>query len=431
MNLTQSFHRRLSVPSLLFAIALSGCSLRESPPPGGTEDRSFISYWAAESEDSGLRLAVKDLIDVRGHVTTAGSEYFDTGRAPATEDAACLAIARERGVKIVGKTNLTEFAISTSGINTYFGTPENTVVGWRRLIPGGSSSGSAVAVRNGLADVALGTDTAGSIRIPAACCGIVGLKTTFGLVPLDGVYPISPRHLDTVGPMARDIQGTVRGMELLQRGFAAKYRKEVADHPTGKSYRIARLYLKGTRSLVDRAIDRALMAAGFEVVFLTDDFRRQWEQAQSDGKTVAAGDAWWHNQRYQRQKGVTTRTKAVLLLGQVEYATNYVEAVERKAAWQRVLRGIFREVDLIALPTMQRLPPKIPWFDRNAVFEAEVFAIQNTAAVNFAGNPALALPVPLDVERRDVSVTSLQLIGPAGSEARLLNAGRLVESKSE
>ena len=101
--------------------------------------------------------------------------------------------------------------------------PEVRFSGSRKLLPGGSSCGSAVAVASGKADVAFGTDTAGSIRVPAAWCGVVGLKTTFGLVPLEGVFPIEPKHLDTVGPLARDIAGTVQGMDLLQNGFAARY----------------------------------------------------------------------------------------------------------------------------------------------------------------------------------------------------------------
>lgn len=124
---------------------------------------------------------------------------------------------------IVGKTNLTEFAVTVSGENSHFGTPRNRFDGKHEVIPGGSSSGSAVAVKTGMADVAFGTDTAGSIRVPAACCGVYGLKTTFGLVPIQGVVPISPKYLDTVGPLARNIPDLVQGMDLLQRGFKARY----------------------------------------------------------------------------------------------------------------------------------------------------------------------------------------------------------------
>ena len=181
-----------------------------------------------------MRLALKDRFHAKGVVTTAGSEYLSRNRPPAAHDAKCVAIARQRNVRIVGKTNLSEFAIAPSGINDYFGTPKNPyngwhkLIGWRKLIPGGSSSGSAEAVADGLADVAFGTDTAGSVRVPAACSGIVGLKTTFGLVSLEGVFPVEPEHLDTVGPMAKNVANVVRGMDLLQNGFAARYEAAVA-----------------------------------------------------------------------------------------------------------------------------------------------------------------------------------------------------------
>ena len=101
-----------------------------------------------------------------------------------------------------------------------------------------------MALASGMADVAFGTDTAGSIRVPAACCGVVGLKTTYGLIPLEGVYPVEPEHLDTVGPMGKDIDYTVQGMELLQDGFAAKYAAAKAAKPTARSIRVGRLKLK-------------------------------------------------------------------------------------------------------------------------------------------------------------------------------------------
>src|SRR5208282_4716619 len=123
-------------------------------------------------------------------------EFLVRNSPPAATDADCLAIARKRNVRIVGKTNLSEFAVAPSGLNDYFGTPKNPFDKGHKLIPGGSSSGSAVAVATGSADVAFGTDTAGSIRVPAACCGIVGLKTTFGLISTKGVFPVEPKHLD-------------------------------------------------------------------------------------------------------------------------------------------------------------------------------------------------------------------------------------------
>jgi amidase len=198
----------------------------------GPEESRVHHLLAAARGSTQLRVAIKDNIDVKGVVTSAGSEYLMKHNAPAEKDAACLAILRQRPVQIVGKTNLSEFAVSPSGTNDYFGTPHNPYSRLWKLIPGGSSSGSAVAVATGYADVALGTDTAGSVRVPAACCGVVGLKTTHGLIPLDGIVPIEPEHLDTVGPLAKDIEHAAIGMDLLQNGFAAKYAAATAAKPT-------------------------------------------------------------------------------------------------------------------------------------------------------------------------------------------------------
>src|SRR5580693_2484506 len=166
---------------------------------------------------AGLRLAVKDLIDMEGVPTTAGSRAVADRAKPALADAACLAGARAADVVIVGKTNLNELAYGASGLNEHYGTPVNPLD--PALLPGGSSSGSAVAVADGDADLAYGTDTGGSIRVPAAYCGITGLKTTHGRVPAGGVWPLAP-SLDSVGPMARDVAGLVAGMALLEPGFA-------------------------------------------------------------------------------------------------------------------------------------------------------------------------------------------------------------------
>ena len=186
-------------------LLFNGCTFLPSRNPAAN---AFISYWPPDERSTQLRLAVKDNIDMKGKVTSAGSQYLAQNGKPAKADAACLANARQHGVKIVGKTNLSEFAIAPSGVNEYFGTPKSPLSAWRKLIPGGSSCGSAVAISSGLADVAFGTDTAGSVRVPAACCGIVGLKTTHGLIPLDGVFPVDMAHLDTVGPMGIDIAHT-------------------------------------------------------------------------------------------------------------------------------------------------------------------------------------------------------------------------------
>jgi Asp-tRNA(Asn)/Glu-tRNA(Gln) amidotransferase A subunit family amidase len=311
-------------------------------------------------------------------------------------------------------------------MNDYFGTPKNRFNGKRRLIPGGSSSGSAVAVATGMADVAFGTDTAGSVRVPAACCGILGLKTTFRLVSLKGVFPLSPDNLDTVGPLAKDIPHLVQGMDLLQEGFTARYRKAVAAKPLAREIRIGRLYVDGTDPAIDKTLDNALAAKHFRVVKLNRAFKAKWNEADKHGRTLAIADAWLNDRKYMDKNGVTGTTKAGILLGELEYKNNYRAAKLARPEWQNTLRQVFKKVDFIAVPTLQKLPPRVPFFGRSAAFEALVLDMQNTEAVNFAGNPALAIPIPM--EGKDTRVTSLQLIGPRLSEAELLNAGRLIES---
>jgi amidase len=434
MKKSPCFLAQSILAGILLIICFSDCAILERRWASESRDRAFIVYWPPPKESKGLRLAVKDLIDMKGVVTTAGSEYVARTSLAASRDAQCLAIARRRNVQIVGKTNLSEFAVAPSGINDFFGTPRSPLSRRSKIIPGGSSSGSAVAVASGMADVAFGTDTAGSIRVPAACCGIVGLKTTFGLVSLQGVFPVEPKHLDTVGPMAKDVAHVVEGMDLLQDGFAARYRAAVAAKPLAKNIRIGRLYLGGTDLRIDKAIDDALARAGFRVVPLDQAFKVKWDQAKKDGDIVAATGARISDGKFfDKLIGVSARTKAIIALGQFDYATSYRNALRRQAAWQQALRQVFKNVDFIALPTLQKLPPRIPPIGKSALleaqialFEAEMLGVQNTVAVNFAGNPALAIPIPLD--DKAIPATSVQLVGPRLSEAGLLNAGRLIEA---
>ncbi|MGK0190662.1 MAG: amidase, partial [Verrucomicrobiales bacterium] len=286
-------HKLAKLTISLASISLIAGGLLYSKPKTPLP-HAFITYSAPPIDGKNLRLAVKDLIDVKGQITTAGSHYLLETRAPAVKDAKCLQFARKPGVTIVGKTNLSEFAVGVTGSNDYFGTPVNPIMPDR--VPGGSSSGSAVAVALGLADVALGTDTAGSIRVPAACCGVAGLKTTFGLVPIDGVYPVSPDHLDTVGPIAKDVSRLVKGMALLQEGFEDLYDEAKLARPDAKTIRIGRLNVPKTDPVIDIAIDALLIQKGFQIVQLDEDFTEAWGQAQRDGNIVAASGAWSTNE---------------------------------------------------------------------------------------------------------------------------------------
>ena len=206
------------------------------------------------NDGQGPRLAVKDCIDVAGVPTTAGCPVVAEMAEPAEIDAAVVASAREGGARIVGKTGLTELCWSANGVNHWSGTPVNPRD--PRRLPGGSSSGSAVAVATGEADVAFGTDTGGSVRIPAACCGVAGLKTAYGRISVKGVYPLAP-SLDTIGALGADVAAVELGMRLLEPGFAA---------PPAQTSALALVY-QGERQAVTK--DRFIIGRGKQSSDLT------------------------------------------------------------------------------------------------------------------------------------------------------------------
>jgi amidase len=362
---------------------------------------------------SGLRVAVKDLIDMAGLPTTAGCRAVADTALPAGRDAACLAglrAAMARGeARFVGKTNLHELAFGISGINAAFGTPVNPLD--PRRIPGGSSSGSAAAVAADEADVAYGSDTGGSIRIPAACCGISGLKTTWGRISLDGVRPLAP-SLDTVGPMARDVNGLIAGMALLEPGFAV-----AVEAPQV----VGRLAIDAD-PVISAAVDNALRAAGFTVQPVTIG-----ELADAIAASMALLDAqaWATNAELVATAPDRIGRDVLARLQQAATVTDAQLSVARAgiSRWRATLDRLWNRVELLAAPTLLGFPPLTD--DADAIF-----AIRGlTSPVNAAGLPALALPIPADGPRAAGGPlpASIQLIGPAGSEDRLLAAGAVLE----
>ncbi len=362
---------------------------------------------------SGLRVAVKDLIDMVGLPTTAGSRAVADTALPASRDAACLAglrAAMARGeARFVGKTNLHELAYGISGINAAFGTPVNPLD--PRRIPGGSSSGSAAAVAADEADVAYGTDTGGSIRIPAACCGISGLKTTWGRISLDGVRPLAP-SLDTVGPMARDVNGLIAGMALLEPGFAV----------AGAAPRVVGRLTIDADPVVNAAIDSALRAAGFSVQPVTIG---------ELGDVIAASMALLDAQAWATNAELVATAPDRIgrdVLARLRRAATITEAQLSAARaeisrWKATLDRWWNRVELLAAPTLLGFPPLTD--DADAIV-----AIRGlTSPVNTAGLPSLALPVPADGPRAGGGPlpASIQLIGQANSEDRLLAAGAVLE----
>lgn len=345
---------------------------------------------AAGSEDL-VRVAVKDAIDMAGVITTAGCVAVRDRATPATTDALCLAGVRAAGAFIVGKTTLTELCLSPIGDNAVFGTPVNPVAPDR--IPGGSSSGSAVAVASGEADVGLGTDTGGSVRIPAACCGIVGLKTTWGRVPTTGVCPLAP-SLDTVGPLARDVAGVVTGMRLIEPGFTA------APRPARL---VGRLRIDGVDPAVEDVVDAALEAAG---VIVREVRLPGWDATWDAFDTIVVGELWRAHHTLLDAEGVGTFVNGGLHVGRTVDAERLAAAMSARATWRSEVAAALGEVDVLALPTLVAPPPLVTGF---AGFPPTLL----TAPFNLAGVPAIAMPVPSPGFPVPVS---LQLVGPMGGE---------------
>jgi amidase len=360
---------------------------------------------------TGPRVAVKDLIDMAGLPTTAGSRPVADAALPAERDAACLAGLRaaiDAGqARFAGKTNLHELAFGITGINGAFGTPVNPLDPLR--MPGGSSSGSGTAVAAGEADIAYGSDTGGSIRIPAACCGITGLKTTWGRIPLDGVWPLAS-GLDTVGPMARDVAGVAAGMALLEPGFSV----------AGTTPQTVGVIALDADPLVTAAIDDALRTAEFDLVPVTIPDLNEVIVASF---TVLNAQAWQANKDLvavaadQIGGDVRDRLKHASTITQAEVTA--AEAV--LARWRETLDGLWQRVDMLAAPTLLGFPPLLD--EVHILWKLRAL----TSPVNAAGLPALALPVPVAGRDAGPIPASVQLIGPHDSEERLLAAGARLE----
>jgi amidase len=352
------------------------------------------------------RVAVKDLLDLRGIPTTAGSRAVARRAVPAVRDAACLAGLRaavDAGTaRIVGKANLHELAAGATGINPWFGTPRHPID--VRLVPGGSSSGSAVSVASHEADVAIGTDTAGSIRIPAACCGVVGLKTTYGRIDTAGVWALAP-SLDTVGPMARDVEGVVAGMRLLEAGFAP------GDEPPGA---VGRLRLSADPR-IEAAIDRCLRVAELTVADVRLD---GWAAAGDATLTVVVVEAWAADGHLIGDDGVGSDLRDALGAGRSMPAAAATAARTLLGAWRRTLVELVARVGPLVMPTIVDRPPRLTEGDPDGRL------LLATAPINGAGLPSLALPVP---GPGPVPV-SLQIVGGPGGEEQLVALGRRIEA---
>jgi aspartyl-tRNA(Asn)/glutamyl-tRNA(Gln) amidotransferase subunit A len=361
--------------------------------------------WLARPEEvhAGEPVAVKDLLDTAGLATTYGSALFADHVPEASAEPVLLLEAG--GYAVAGKTNLHEFAYGISSQNPHYGTVPNPVAPGR--LAGGSSGGSAAAIAAGEVELALGTDSSGSIRIPAAWCGVAGLRPTHGLVSVEGCFPLAPSY-DTVGPMASSVEGCERLLRTLAPGF------EPVELESLEELEVGMAWLDRAEPLMRDCISEAteLFPRRREVelplALSRADFMRE---AADVHRALFLGN--------EELYGDNVRGKIERCLGVTD---SEVAAAEReRAEYRELVAEAVDGLDLLVTPTVPFVAPPADVDE----LEIRAGAISLTYPFSVLGWPALALPCGAAEEGLPASV---QLAAPAGSDARVLAAGRLLES---
>ncbi|MDA8453943.1 amidase [Acidovorax sp. GBBC 3334] len=379
----------------------------------------------APSVIAGLPVSIKDLFDVRGQVTGAGSAVF-ADHAPAAEDAAAVARLRAAGGILLGRTNMSEFAFSGLGLNPHHGTPAHPHDPSR--ITGGSSSGAAATVALGLAAAALGTDTGGSVRIPAAFCGLTGFKPTARRVPLTGAYPLS-RSLDSVGPLARSVDccaildAVLSGERLDTRPAPlAGLRLGVTDD----------FVMEGLEPEVAAAFDAALQrlsAAGARIERVAFAELATLPQINAAGGLIAA-EAWQVHRQRLADAGTAqrydTRVAQRTRRGEAISAADYIDVQDARVRLQAIARERLGHLDAWLMPTVAIRAPQRAALEQDEAkfFATNALVLRNTSVVNFLDGCALSLPCTGPGELP----VGLSVAGLHGADARVLQVGRAVEA---
>jgi amidase len=359
---------------------------------------------------NGKRVAIKDSIDIAGYPTRSGSRAF-ADAAAATKNADVVDAILDAGWQIVGKTNLHELAFGVTGINDWTGTPINPQAPDR--VPGGSSSGSASAVAAGLADIAIGTDTGGSVRVPAACCGIAGLKPTYGRVSRVGAHPLQS-SLDCVGPFARNMDDLIAAMQVICPGFAVQglpadgakvgFLDVACDAHLQASLGAAADRAGWRRSHLQLSEFEAAFAAGLTVI----NFENWAAFGHLTGKGLIGAD-------------VETRLLAASRTTREELA----EAETVRTRFTQRVDAALEEFAVLLLPTLPSLPPTLS--EARSGSKAVAGMTPLVRPFNLSGHPALTVPVELDCGGLKVG---LQIVGRKGQDELVCAFGAQLQAST-
>jgi amidase/aspartyl-tRNA(Asn)/glutamyl-tRNA(Gln) amidotransferase subunit A len=350
----------------------------------------------AQKPLAGLAVSVKDLFDVAGQRTSAGSLVLRDA-LPALKDSTAVTRLRQAGAAFIGRTNMSEFAFSGIGINPHFGTPHNPGTLDVPRVPGGSSSGAAVSVATGASFIGLGSDTGGSIRIPAALCGVVGFKSTARLVPTDGVLPLSTT-LDTVCALTRSVPDAMVVHEVLAQ------RRVVRSPAPLSAYRLGvanTVMLDGLDTTVTQAWHRTLAVlrrAGAHIDDLALSEINELQQMQASGSLSAAESYAWHHQLLARQKETyDPRVAARIERGADMSARDYIDLLSARRNWIDRMTHRLQGFDAILSPTVPVVAPPIsdiaPGAQRDdAFFRTNALLLRNTSVINMLDGCAISIP---------------------------------------
>jgi aspartyl-tRNA(Asn)/glutamyl-tRNA(Gln) amidotransferase subunit A len=380
---------------------------------------------AAPSPFAGIPVSIKDLFDIRGQVTRAGSRALEDS-APAETDAPVVARLRRAGFIVIGRTNMTEFAYSGIGINPHYGTPKST---WRRDIghvPGGSSSGAAVSVVDGMAHAALGTDTGGSCRIPAAYNGIVGFKPTQRRVPREGGVPLS-FTLDSFGPLAR----TAGCCAVLDAVLADEPVQPLQPRPI-KGMRLAvptTIALDELEDEVARSFERALEALSRQGALIeriaVPEFLDVGIMNTKGGFAAAESYAWHRYLIVSHGDVYDPRVSLRIMRGQAISAADYIDLLEARKSLIARTTVRLAPYDALVMPTAANTPPRIADLaDEKAYTKANLLSLRNCTLINMIDGCAISLPC----HREGEVPVGLMLAASGGSDRRIFELATAMEA---